>query len=126
MSTYSPIINRRTTLTWLSAALAATALTGKTRVIADDDHSVGYGVDPDLNDPNVPWHKTLSAHQLATVAAIADQILPAEGEYPAPSTLGIPDFIDEWVSAPYPEQRATGIRRNCVRRTSGLPFRGYI
>jgi hypothetical protein len=35
---------------------------------------------------------------------LSDFILPASGAAPAASTLGIPDFIDEWVSAPYPDQ----------------------
>jgi hypothetical protein len=42
--------------------------------------------------------------QLQTAAILADFILPASGAAPAASALGIPDFIDEWVSAPYPDQ----------------------
>jgi hypothetical protein len=64
----------------------------------------GYGTDPNLLEPVVPWPKTLSAAQLATAAAVCDAILPAEGKYPAPSTIGIHQFVDEWVSAPYPQQ----------------------
>jgi hypothetical protein len=39
-------------------------------------------------------------------AVLADLILPGTESAPAPSTLGIPDFMDEWVSAPYPQQQS--------------------
>ena len=42
--------------------------------------------------------------QLQTAAILADFILPASGTAPSASSLGVPDFIDEWVSAPYPDQ----------------------
>jgi hypothetical protein len=32
-------------------------------------------------------------------------ILPATTSAPAPSAVGVPDFVDEWVSAPYPKQQ---------------------
>ena len=66
----------------------------------------GYGPDPDLLDPVVPWKRTMTRHQLSQVAVLGDLILPATQDAPAPSVLGIPDFVDEWVSAPYPEQLA--------------------
>jgi hypothetical protein len=69
----------------------------------------GYGTDPKLLEPVVPWPKTLTASQLETVAALTDTILPAEGTYPAPSKIGIHHFVDEWVSAPYPDQKADRI-----------------
>lgn len=42
--------------------------------------------------------------QKAAATALADVILPADDLGPAASTLRVPDFIDEWVSAPYPHQ----------------------
>ena len=29
-------------------------------------------------------------------------ILPADAQGPAASSVGVPDFLDEWISAPYP------------------------
>lgn len=66
----------------------------------------GYGTDPDLNHPVVPWSRTMTAHQLDVTAVLADLILPGTGSAPAPSTLGIAEFVDEWISAPYPDQQA--------------------
>lgn len=36
---------------------------------------------------------------------MADVILPNDEWGPAASKLGVPEFIDEWVSAPYPSQQ---------------------
>ncbi len=60
--------------------------------------------DPDLREPVVPWAKTLTAAELHTLAAICDVILPADERSPAASAVGVPDFVNEWVSAPYPTQ----------------------
>ena len=34
----------------------------------------------------------------------SDLIIPADATSPAASAVGVPDFIDEWISAPYPTQ----------------------
>ncbi len=36
---------------------------------------------------------------------LADIILPAHGDEPAATAVGVPAVIDEWVSAPYPMQQ---------------------
>lgn len=107
MSDYIPRIDRRTALAWLSAvgAGAATNAGVVTSAIAAGGLAVkGYGTDPDLLNPVVPWQRTLSKDQLNACAHLCDHILPAEGAAPSASALGVPDFIDEWVSAPYPDQ----------------------
>lgn len=106
-------VDRRTTLAWLAAALAmpesarGTGLEG-TRWPAVQLAPVtapGYGVDPNLHEPAVPWPLTLTEAELAAAAALCDMILPADGPYSAASAVGVPAFIDEWVSAPYPRQQ---------------------
>ena len=61
----------------------------------------GTAWDPDLIAPTVPWERTLTDDELATLASLCDVILPADGRSPSASGLGAHDFIDEWVSAPY-------------------------
>lgn len=62
--------------------------------------------DPDFTRPlKFPWEKLLSAEELATVTALADLILPKDETSPAASEVGVPDFINEWVSADYPEHQ---------------------
>jgi hypothetical protein len=67
--------------------------------------ATGYGTDPKLNPPvKAPWPRIMTPGQLQASAHVADFILPASGAAPSASALGVPDFIDEWVSAPYPDQ----------------------
>jgi Gluconate 2-dehydrogenase subunit 3 len=68
-----------------------------------------YGTDPDLTkiySRGDVWPLTLTEQQRRTVTALCDVILPADHLGPAASALGVPAFIDEWVSAPYPMQQA--------------------
>lgn len=65
----------------------------------------GYGPDPLLIQPSAPWPRTLSAAQLDQVAVLSDIICPADERGPAATTVGVPDVIDEWVSAPYSSQQ---------------------
>ncbi|MCB1685334.1 MAG: gluconate 2-dehydrogenase subunit 3 family protein [Pseudomonadales bacterium] len=69
----------------------------------------GYGKDPDLLRSYVPgelWPLTFTRTQRAGARWLAEQILPAAGSAPGAGTLGVHDFIDEWVSAPYDPCRA--------------------
>lgn len=110
----SVAIDRRTTLAWLTAALSAlpesargTGLEGTQwpSVALKPVTARGYGVDPDLSDPKVPWPLTLTEVELKAATALCDTILPADGTASAASAVGVPAFIDEWVSAPYPQQQ---------------------
>lgn len=65
--------------------------------------------DPDYLNPIVPWEKPLDGSELATLGVIVDLILPADDVSPAPSAIGVPDFINEWVGAPYPANRDDGL-----------------
>lgn len=102
-------VDRRTTLAWLSGAIVGGAglLPGIARATGEDAvrPALGYGLDPELLNPTLPWPRTMSAEQLRTAAVLADLILPPTPSAPAPSACGVPDFVDEWVSAPYPDQQ---------------------
>jgi hypothetical protein len=106
-------MDRRTSIKWMLAAAAAMqslqlqAGDAAARDVAAGQ--AGYGTDPDLVKqwkPGGPWPLTLGEGTRATVAALCDLIIPAEGGSPAASAVGVVDFIDEWISAPYPAQRA--------------------
>ncbi len=59
--------------------------------------------DPDFTQAVAfPWEKVMSPEELATTRALADLILPKDDTSPAASEVGVPDFINEWVSADYP------------------------
>lgn len=97
---------RRDTLAWLMRAVALSAATVafSARDAVVPRVGPGYGTDPDLRHPTRPWPLTLDKAQLETVTRLADLILPADERSPAASAVGVPEFLDEWVSAPYPEQ----------------------
>lgn len=69
----------------------------------------GYGQDPNLLQRTITWPKTLSARQLATLASLCDIILPAEPPYPSAKDIGVENFLDEWVSAPYPKTQSDSV-----------------
>ncbi|MDE0454916.1 MAG: gluconate 2-dehydrogenase subunit 3 family protein [Gammaproteobacteria bacterium] len=112
-------LTRRETLAWLARAgltlpLVPPMLSG----CADDpgqtedvsrpvpESPAGYGRDPDLLNPTVPWPLTMTRPQLDLTEKLGDLILPPDWESPAASEIGVPEFIDEWISAPYPVQTA--------------------
>jgi hypothetical protein len=112
-------VDRRTTIKWLAATMAALQTGCSPReknvgpeippapdVRAGRVEATGYGTDPDRMHPTVPWPKTMTDAQLDTAAALCDMIIPEDERSPAASSLGVHDFIDEWISAPYPQQAA--------------------
>ena len=68
----------------------------------------GYGGDPELlkiYKPGIAWKLTMTADQKKTATALVDVILPKDKYGPAASEVGVVAMIDEWVSAPYPQQQ---------------------
>ena len=110
-SIFEPVrVDRRTTLKWVLAAAATSMVArGNAASPARKPASTGYGMDPDLQRLYAPgelWPLTLTAEQRVTAAALCDVIIPADERSNSASAVGVVDFIDEWISAPYPQQRA--------------------
>jgi len=61
----------------------------------------GTPADPDLIHPKIWWTKQMTAAELTTLAALCDTIIPEDEVSPSASAVGVPDYIDEWASAPY-------------------------
>ncbi len=61
--------------------------------------------DPDYSSKQIPWDMPLEKAELATLAILVDLILPADADSPAASAIGVHDFLNEWVGAPYPTNR---------------------
>lgn len=114
MNTPNPELSRREALQWIAAASALLATGPALPANAADTTTATpagkpYGTDPNLlrnYKPGDLWPLTLSESQRKTVDALADLILPADDRSPAASDVGVPEFIDEWISAPYPQQQA--------------------
>ncbi len=53
--------------------------------------------------PGELWPLTLTPAQRRLAAVLVDLIIPADEHSPSAPAVGVVDFIDEWVSAPYPD-----------------------
>lgn len=103
-------LDRRDAIKWmLTAAAAMTVLERNTfAATAAAPASVGYGSDPDLlkdYKAGDAWPLTMTDAQRRTAAVLCDVIIPQDAKSPSASALHVHDFIDEWISAPYPDQR---------------------
>jgi Gluconate 2-dehydrogenase subunit 3 len=99
-------MDRRTTIKWVLAASAAWPLLERRAAPADAAVTArGYGTDPNLLTnyrPGELWPLTLTAAQRRLAGILSDIIVPADDHSPSASAVGVVEFIDEWVSAPYP------------------------
>jgi hypothetical protein len=113
-------MDRRTSLKWMLAASAAMplmtqgAFAQSSTVLAQPKPSDalgfigGYGSDPDMlriYHPGDLWPLTFTETQRREAATLCDLIIPADEISPSASSVGVVEFLDEWVSAPYPRQR---------------------
>lgn len=111
-------MDRRTTVKWILAASAAwpawrrvvgQATSASIAVAAQGPgNGEGYGTDPNLLKayrPGDVWPLTLTAPQRRLAGVLSDLIVPADDHSPSASAVGVVDFIDEWVSAPYPDNQ---------------------
>lgn len=110
-------MDRRTTIKWMIAVAAVTpglhdvayALNAGAAAAADTPASgQGYGTDPNLIQPYRPgdlWPLTFSTRQRHMAKVLCDLIIPADASSPSASAVGVVEFLDEWISAPYEQQR---------------------
>lgn len=100
-------MDRRTSIKWVVAASAALPFVLRPGAHAESRAVRGYGSDPDLlrkYRPGELWPLTLNAAQRRLAGVLSDLIIPADEVSPSAAAVGVVDFIDEWVSAPYPQQ----------------------
>jgi gluconate 2-dehydrogenase subunit 3-like protein len=96
-------MDRRTTIKWVLTASAAWPLIDSAP--AATPAAKGYGTDPTLTRNYTPgelWPLTFTAAQRRLAGILADIIIPSDDHSPSASAVGVVEFIDEWVSAPYP------------------------
>jgi hypothetical protein len=107
------MIGRRTALKWVANAAVTCSVIGRSSfahgIATYSLATRGYGTDPDLSKHYAPsdlWPLTFTQSQRASATSLSDLIIPADQRSPAASAVGVIDFIDEWISAPYPEHKA--------------------
>ena len=72
--------------------------------------AAGTPTDPDMLAPVVPWEMVLTDEEMRLVADLADVIIPADERSPAASAVGVPDYVNEFVSAPDHQDALTTLR----------------
>jgi hypothetical protein len=95
-------MDRRQSLQWMLAAAAA----GPALASAGVKPNRGTGTDPDLLKTyrvGELWPLSLNAAERRCAAALCALIIPADERSPSAADLEVQVFIDEWVSAPYPQ-----------------------
>ena len=119
-ATATPSMDRREALKVITLAAASAALAeGLAPAVVDAQQPVVAGpkpravavppkagprgtmTDPDLLNAKANWPRLLSAAELVTLSALCDMIIPADDKSPSASTVGVPAYINEYVSAPY-------------------------
>lgn len=103
-----PLMDRRQSLQWMVAAMALPELSGVAVAAPRQDGSKGYGTDPVLTTSHqlgALWPLSFDAAQRRCAAALCAMIIPADEHSPSAAELEVHEFIDEWISAPYPQQQ---------------------
>lgn len=88
--------------------MALPELTGAAVAAPRHDGKKGYGTDPVLTGSHqlgALWPLSFNAEQRRCAAALCALIIPADEQSPSAAQLEVHQFIDEWVSAPYPRQQ---------------------
>jgi len=107
----SRVVSRRQAIKWMLAASATVSVLNYRALgapLTPDITAKGYGTDPKLLETYEPgdlWPLTLTPEQRRTTSVLCDIIIPADAKSPAASSVGVVDFIDDWISAPYPAQQ---------------------
>lgn len=100
---------RRRVLQWFAAVAAAEGASLPAAFGQESQPATtGYGQDPVMAktyERGEVWPLTLTEAEKKATVALADMIFPADELGPAASEVRVADFIDEWISAPYPRQK---------------------
>jgi hypothetical protein len=100
------LVSRRDIFKLLAAASAAGAILPPQLAAQQKALARGDLWDPDLLKKNIPWEKPLVDTELATLTVLCDLIIPGDDDAPPPSGIGVADFLNEWIGAPYPQNTA--------------------
>lgn len=105
-----PRMDRRAAIKWMMAGSAAMVVLDRESFGAERrSPAKGYGTDPDLikgYKPGELWPLSFTDEQRRTAGILCGLIIPADEFSPSAASLNVQDFIDEWISAPYPRHEA--------------------
>ncbi len=99
-------LTRRSVFKLIAAATAVGAIPTTAKAAEPIASNRNFLTDPDFKNSYSPWKRPLIASELATLTVLVDLILPADAQSPAASAIGVPEFLNEWISAPYEQNIA--------------------
>lgn len=112
-----------------AAVLEAQQAAPKTAQTARPTGPRGDAWDPDLVHPRPgTWSRKLSAGELITLSALCDTIIPADSKSPSASAVGVPAWINEYVSFENNQNALVRVRGGLIwlnlesNRRFGRPF----
>ncbi len=101
-------MDRRTSLQWMLAASASGPVMAAGTKTARRPAPTGIGTDPDLArryKSGELWPLSFTERERRCAAALCALIIPADEGSPSAADLQVHVFLDEWISAPYPDQQ---------------------
>ncbi|MBV8503521.1 MAG: gluconate 2-dehydrogenase subunit 3 family protein [Paucibacter sp.] len=99
-------MDRRTSLQWLLAASASSPALASAKPTAKPVS--GIGSDPDVvrrYKSGDLWPLSFTERERRCASALCGLIIPADDRSPSAAELKVEAFIDEWISAPYEDQK---------------------
>jgi hypothetical protein len=102
-------MDRRTSLQWLLAASAANPVITAAAKAPAKTEAKKIGTDPDLvrrYKSGDLWPLSFTERERRCAGALCALIIPADERSPSAADLHVEAFIDEWISAPYDDQKA--------------------
>lgn len=99
-------LDRRTTLQCMLAASAALGIERSAGATSATRKAKGYGTDPKLTKTyrgGELWPLSFTPEHRRCAEALCALIIPADEHSPSAAQLKVHLFIDEWISAPYPD-----------------------
>jgi len=101
-------LDRRAAIKWMAAAAATLALLNRNASGETTAAASTHETDPEMlktYHPGDLWPLTFTPVQHRAAVALCNFIIPADATSPSAGSLGVADFIDEWISAPFQAQK---------------------
>ena len=102
-------MDRRTSLQWMLAASATVPMAdASAKPVAKSGAAGGIGTDPDMvrkYKSGELWPLSFTERERRCATALCALIIPADEGSPSAADLHVEVFIDEWISAPYEDQK---------------------
>lgn len=95
-----PTLRRRQLLKWLALSPTLPVV----QSLRGAELTAPGTVENPAGEKPADWDLLLNPEEIRCLSVLCDLIIPEDAHSPAASELGITDFLNEWISAPFPPQ----------------------